>query len=89
VVEESDEVARIYSNIIEHYGRSGVGRLEETTTARGLPGVAEEVGARAGVFLDRPEREEELGDYEGLPESGEAFIYVAMSRLKARRMARS
>jgi putative transposase len=28
-------------------------------------------------------------DYEGLPESGEAFIYVAMSRLMARRLDRS
>jgi putative transposase len=28
-------------------------------------------------------------DYVRLPESGEAFIYVAMSRLMARRLARS
>jgi putative transposase len=28
-------------------------------------------------------------DYERLPESGDAFIYVAMSRLMARRLARS
>jgi len=28
-------------------------------------------------------------DYEWLPESSEAFIYVAMSRLMARRLARS
>jgi putative transposase len=28
-------------------------------------------------------------DYELLPESGEALIYVAMSRLMARRLARS
>jgi hypothetical protein len=28
-------------------------------------------------------------DYERLPETGEAFIYVAMSRLMARRLARS
>jgi len=27
-------------------------------------------------------------DYERLPESAEAFIYVAMSRLMARRLAR-
>jgi hypothetical protein len=28
-------------------------------------------------------------DYERLPETGEAFIYVAMGRLIARRLARS
>ena len=28
-------------------------------------------------------------DYERLPESGEAFLYVAMSRLMARRLARA
>jgi hypothetical protein len=28
-------------------------------------------------------------DYERLPESGEAFIYVAMGRLMVRRLARS
>ncbi len=28
-------------------------------------------------------------DYERLPETGETFIYVAMSRLMARRLARS
>ena len=28
-------------------------------------------------------------DYEGLPESSEAFIYIAMARLMARRLARS
>jgi putative transposase len=30
-----------------------------------------------------------IKDYERLPESGEAFIYVAMSRLMLRRLARS
>ncbi len=35
------------------------------------------------------EQENELKDYERLTESGEAFIYVAMSRLMARRLARS
>ena len=50
--------------------------------------MAEEVGGRADVFLDGPEQEDEK-DYERLPESSEAFIYVAMSRLMARRLARS
>ena len=35
------------------------------------------------------EQEDEPMDYERLPESSEAFIYVAMSRLMARRLARS
>jgi hypothetical protein len=39
--------------------------------------------------LDGPEQEDELRDYERLTESSEAFIYVAMSRLMARRLARS
>jgi hypothetical protein len=36
-----------------------------------------------------PEQEDEPMDYERLPETGEAFIYAAMSRLMARRLARS
>jgi hypothetical protein len=36
-----------------------------------------------------PEQEDELRDYERLPQSAEAFIYVAMSRLMVRRLARS
>jgi hypothetical protein len=35
------------------------------------------------------EQEDEPSDYERLLESGEAFIYAAMSRLMARRLARS
>jgi len=35
------------------------------------------------------EQEDELRDYERLPESAEAFVYVAMSRLMVRRLARS
>jgi len=51
--------------------------------------LAEEVGRGEDVFLVGPEQEDELRDYERLPESSEAFIYVAMSRLMARRLARS
>jgi len=35
------------------------------------------------------EQEDELRDFERLPESAEAFVYVAMSRLMVRRLARS
>ena len=54
-------------------------------------GVAEAVGCGADIFLDRQEQEDELRDYERLPESSEAFIffYVAMSRLMVRRLTRS
>jgi hypothetical protein len=47
------------------------------------------VGGGTHFFLDGPEQEDELRDYERLTESSEAFIYVAMSRLMARRLARS
>jgi hypothetical protein len=47
------------------------------------------VGGGTHVFLDGPEQEDEQGDYERLPETSEAFIYVGMSRLMARRFARS
>ena len=43
----------------------------------------------ADLLLALSEQEAELRDYERLPESGEAFIYVAMSRLMARRLARA
>jgi hypothetical protein len=36
-----------------------------------------------------PEREDELGDYERLAETSEAFVYAAMSRLMVRRLARA
>ena len=49
----------------------------------------EEVGGGANLFLVGTEQEDEPMDYERLPESAEAFIYVAMSRLMARRLARS
>jgi putative transposase len=48
------------------------------------------VGWWRGPFLGSPTTEEdELRDYERLPETGEALIYAAMSRLMARRLARS
>jgi hypothetical protein len=47
-----------------------------------------EVDGGADDRLDRPPQAHELRDYERLPESAEAFIYVAMSRLMLRRLAR-
>ena len=51
--------------------------------------LAEEMDSGAHLRLVGTEQEAESKDYERLPESGEAFIYVAMSRLMARRLARS
>jgi hypothetical protein len=65
-------------------------RREEVHAAkRSQAFPAEEVDSGTNLFLVGPEQEDELRDYERLPESGEAFIYVAMSRLMARRLARS
>jgi len=38
--------------------------------------------------MDREEQEDELRGYERLSASGEAFVYAAMIRLVARRLAR-
>jgi hypothetical protein len=65
----------------------GTGR-PGTAPAPGLHGLAEEGGGREDVLVGRSEPQDEK-DYERLPESSEAFIYVAMTRLMARRLARS
>jgi hypothetical protein len=39
--------------------------------------------------MDRPEQEDEPMDYERLTATSEAFIYVAMSRLMVKRLARA
>ena len=49
--------------------------------------LAEEMDSGAHFLLAFSEQEDEPSDYERLPESAEAFIYVAMSRLMARRLA--
>ena len=68
----------------------GYSRRPEEVHAREGPQtlLAEEVGRRADIFLVGAEQEDEPMDYERLPESSEAFIYAAMSRLMARRLAR-
>ena len=65
------------------------GRLGEIVAAQRLPGTTSSVGGGANVLLDRPQQEDELMDYERLTETSEAFIYVAMSRLMVKRLARS
>jgi hypothetical protein len=64
-------------------------RLAEAHATPRVRSAAASVGSGEDVFMDRPEQDDELRDYERLPESGEAFIYVAMSRLMVRRLARS
>jgi hypothetical protein len=70
--------------------RGGFHRSEEVhARERTQALLAEEMGSGEDLFLAGPEQEDELRDYERLPESSEAFIYAAMSRLMARRLARS
>ena len=71
-------------------GKRGCGgRLGETVAAKRLPGPTSSVGGAADVFLDRITTGDMSKDYERLPETGEAFIYVAMSPLMVKRLARS
>ena len=51
-----------------------------------IPAAA--LGGGEDLFLVGPQQEDELKDYERLPETKEALIYAAMSRLMARRLAR-
>ncbi len=64
-------------------------RMGEVTVSERSEGVlAEGVGGGAHFsWLGQSRRLSK--DYERLPESGEAFIHVAMSRLMVRRLARS
>jgi hypothetical protein len=62
--------------------------LAEAHAAARVRGAAEEVGSGVDDRLDRSEQEDELKDYERLAATSEAFIYVAMSRLMLRRLAR-
>ena len=48
----------------------------------------ETLGSRADIFFWIDQNRRMSNDYERLPESSEAFIYVAMSRLMVRRLAR-
>jgi hypothetical protein len=68
----------------------GSGHRYEEVHARERPPAlpAEEMDRREDLFLVGAQQEDELRDYERLPETGEAFIYAAMSRLMARRLAR-
>jgi hypothetical protein len=45
------------------------------------------MGCGEDILVDRPESQVELRDYEKLAATSEAFVYVAMTRLMARRLA--
>ncbi len=61
--------------------------MGETATTEGLSDLAEEVGSGVHIFLVGPEPQDELRDYERLPGTSEALIYVGMRRLMVRRLA--
>jgi hypothetical protein len=75
----------------QRMGQRGRGARPEEAFARGGPQalLAAALGGGADLFLAGAKQEDEPIDYERLPESSEALIYAAMSRLMARRLARS
>jgi hypothetical protein len=65
------------------------GRSGEAVAAARLPGPTSQVGGCTHLLLDRPQPQDELRDYDRLTETSDAFIYVAMSCLMVKRLARS
>ena len=80
-------------------GRRGLGQgvgqggqesgLAEARAAARFESITEEVGGREDLLVAGTKPQDEQKDYERLPESSEAFVYVAMTRLMARRLARA
>jgi transposase len=66
--------------------RHGFGEAYAGERASAL--LAEEMDSGANLLSWLSQNRRMSKDYERLPESAEAFIYVAMSRLMARRLAR-
>ena len=65
------------------------GRLEKAHATARIRAFSSQVGGGEDLLLALTEQEDEPMDYERLPETGETFIYVAMSRLMLRHLARS
>jgi len=63
--------------------------LGETVAAARIPGLTSSLGSGKDVlsWIDHNRRMSK--DYERLTETSEAFIYVAMTRLMVRRLART
>lgn len=66
----------------------GSRRQGAAAVSEGLHRLAQTVGSGAKLFVDGSEPQDEQG-LRGVPETGEAFMYVAMTRLMVRRLARS
>jgi hypothetical protein len=74
----------------EGVGQGGQkGRLAKADAAARVRGSAPPMGGGAHVLVALPEQADELRDYERLCLSAEAFVYAAMVRLMARRLARA
>ena len=69
--------------------RGGPHRFGEAVGGEGPETLLAEEMDRGAHFCMVSQNRRMSKDYERLPESSEAFIYVAMSRLMARRLARS
>jgi transposase len=63
-------------------------RRPRATTVSGFHGPIEEMGGGEDILSWIDQNRRLSKDYERLPKSSEAFVYVAMSRLMARRLAR-
>jgi hypothetical protein len=71
---------------VEEGGKSN-DRLAEVAAEGTQSLLAKATDRGAYLFMDRAEQEDELRDYEKLCETSEAFILVAMSRLRTKRLA--
>jgi hypothetical protein len=85
-----DSSGRSDEDMGEGVGQRGRGRRLEEAAAKGLQGLlAEEVGSGAHLVSWLGQNRRMSKDYERLAATSEAFVYVAMSRLMVRRLARS
>ena len=88
----SDTIARLAPEKVSVRvtdAKKGPGALESPVVITTVPGsvqISGGGGAHLRVDLSQPSNGK---DYEGLCASGEAFVYVAMTRLMVRRLARA